>query len=1093
MWKIAAALVAAAGCATQAQAQDQQIRQGPPAAWIQPAAAIKVDSPDDGAAVRFLLMDSQLHFGAEGVTQYAETAVRVQNPQGLQAMSTVTLPWDPALGTLTLHKLHILRGGEVIDVLAKQQFTVLRRERNLEAQQLDGWLTAVIQPEDLRVGDVIDMAYSLASKDPALAGHVQAIRSIPNVMVDDLRLRASGDQTIFWRASDGLDGLKPGVTSQGRSLSLSMTDVQPVMVPTGAPLRFRTGRSVQFSDFKSWAEVSSVMAPLFAKASTLPPDSPLQAEIARIKAASSDPKARAQAALALVQDQVRYVNLAMNDGGYVPAEADTTWKRRFGDCKGKTVLLLSLLHGLGIEAQPTLASISNGDGLDERLPTLAAFDHVLVRATIGGRVYWLDGTRLGDKRLDDIDTPNFSWTLPVQASGATLVRLTPPPLTSPTTVVTLSLDASKGLEVPATAHAEAVFRGDAGWALNARLNDMAPAQRQAALRDFWTKTYGVLSPVTVTTSFDPLKREERVIMDGTANLTWDPGNNNTRVYYVAASALGGKPDFTRQPGPRADAPFAVPYPAFAETHQTVILPNKGQGFRLQGGDVDQRVAGRWFSRKARIEKGVFKLDVATQSLAPEFPASEAPAAEQALKDLAKASVYIGAPANYRMTAEDVGAYQKKILTTPRDLLRRGDAMRQRGLLAQARTDLEKAISLDPKAPAPLADIAQVYALQGDFPAAHDAVKKSLALKPDDVGPYRAEGFVDMVEARYTAAVEAFGKVLAKDPADRYALRQRAIAFQNLNDTDKALADADALLKANARDADARQLKVNILLQAGKTDLALAEADAGLALAPKTAPAHVFKGDVLRLLRRDPEAQAEYDAALDLDRSAGGYVGRAARRLVSDHAARLKDAEEALKLDPDNELAQADRASEEALTGQVDKAIAHINDVVAKNPDDLAPRRARALIYARAGKPDLAAVDVDWMRAHAENTAADWNETCYGQATADLSLDKALADCDKGVSLAPRNAGLLDSRALVLLRLGRTDDAIAAYDLALTLAPRQADSLYGRGLAKIRKGQTREGQADLTAALAIRPHIDDVFAEWGLKPPEAYASSNSATK
>src|SRR5205823_1570788 len=99
--------------------------------------------------------------------------------------------------------------------------------------------------------------------------------------------------------------------------------------------------------------------------------------------------------------------------------------------------------------------------------------------------------------------------------------------------------------------------------------------------------------------------EERLVMDGTAALPWDQGSNNSRFFYVAAATLGGKPDFTRTPGPRADAPFATPYPAFAETHQTVILPNKGLGFRLQGADVDQRVAGRWISRKARIEKGVF--------------------------------------------------------------------------------------------------------------------------------------------------------------------------------------------------------------------------------------------------------------------------------------------------------------------------------------------------------------------------------------------------------------------------------------------------------------------------------------------------------
>ena len=1100
MWKIAAALIvgaaawASAALAQESPAQiDAQVLRGPPASWVQPAAAIKTDSPDDGAAVRLLLLDSQLHVGPEGLTHYVERALRVQTPQGLQATSTVGLSWDPALGGLTVHKLVILRDGQTIDVLAAQKFTVLRREKNLEAQQLDGVLTAVVQPEDLRVGDVVDVAYSQTTRDPALAGHVQWSDAAPNVPIDDLRLRAGSDRNIFWRATDGFDGVPPGVTNQGRSLSLAMANVQPIQLPNGAPIRFRLGRTLQFSDFKSWAEVSSVMEPLFAKASTIGPQSPLQAEIARIKSLSPDPKARAQAALTLVQDQVRYILLAMTDGGYVPADADTTWKRRFGDCKAKTALLLALLHGLGVEAQPALVNSQIGDGMDERLPAAGAFDHVMVRAVIGGRIYWLDGTRLGDRRLDDIVTPNMSWALPVQPSGAALVRLTPTPLDKPMIAITVRLDASKGLAAPAAAHAEAVFRGDAGWALNNGFSNLAPAQRETALRELWLKMPGAYAPATVSAAYDPLTRELRIVMDGTAAMTWAPGSNGMRGLLIESAAMGMKTDFNRAPGPHADAPYAVPFPAYSAVHEDVILPNKGAGFLVQGTDIDQHVAGRSLIRKVSLQKGVFSADVITRSVAPEFPASEAEAATQAFRDLGRANVELVAPANYRMTAEEVTLYLKKTLTTPKDLMARGDAMRQRGLLAQARTDMERAIALDPKVPQQYAAIVQVYALQGDFPAAHDALNKGLALNPDGPGLGRAAGYLALMEARYDAAVEAFGKLLAKTPNDRYALRQRAVAYQNLGDTDKAAADVDALLQANARDADARQLKVLILLQAGKAQQALAAADEGIAQEPKSAAAHALKGDALRILRRDAEAQAEFDAALALDRTAQGYLNRAAQRLAGDHQARLRDLEQALKLDSDNLRARADRVAEEALTGRLDDAIADANDLAAKNPDDPAPREVRALAYARAGKTDLTAADLDWLRAHAEATGGAWNSICADEGRWSLALGAALADCDKGVALAPRSPANLDSRALVLLRLGRLDEAIAGYDLALKLAPRQAISLYGRGLAKLGKGQGMAGQADLAAARAMRPHVDDVFAEYGLKPPEAYAATNAAAK
>src|SRR5262249_17325845 len=154
----------------------------------------------------------------------------------------------------------------------------------------------------------------------------------------------------------------------------------------------------------------------------VPAEGPLHAEIERIRAASPDPVLRAEAALTLVQDHIRYVALAMGDAGLIPADAQTTWARRFGDCKGKTALLLGILHAFNIEAEPVLVSTIFGDGLDQHVAMIGLFNHVLVRATINGRTYWLDGTRTGDTHLDDIMTPNFGWGLPVEAGGATLVR-----------------------------------------------------------------------------------------------------------------------------------------------------------------------------------------------------------------------------------------------------------------------------------------------------------------------------------------------------------------------------------------------------------------------------------------------------------------------------------------------------------------------------------------------------------------------------------------------------------------------------------------------------------------------------------------------
>jgi hypothetical protein len=105
--------------------------------------------------------------------------------------------------------------------------------------------------------------------------------------------------------------------------------------PTGAPARYGLVNLVELAEFADWPAVSRNAHGLFETAETLKADSPLKAEIARIAAATPDPVRRAELALALVQEQVRYLFIGMNDGGFVPAPADLTWQRRFGDCKAR--------------------------------------------------------------------------------------------------------------------------------------------------------------------------------------------------------------------------------------------------------------------------------------------------------------------------------------------------------------------------------------------------------------------------------------------------------------------------------------------------------------------------------------------------------------------------------------------------------------------------------------------------------------------------------------------------------------------------------------------------------------------------------------
>ena len=221
------------------------------------------------------------------------------------------------------------------------------------------------------MGDIVDIAMTLHRRDPALQGYSSVFDRLDDPGVAGrvrMRMVWPASKPVRWRETDGLPPPKVTKTADGTELVIDLTNVEAPKPPRGAPGRFVDLGSIEVSQYKDWAEFSRATFPLYDKAERIQPGSPLAAEVAKIAAASADPKVRALAALHLVEDQTRYVFLGMNDGGLVPADAEATWSRRFGDCKGKSVLLVAVLQALGIKAEPALVSTTLGDGLDQRLP-----------------------------------------------------------------------------------------------------------------------------------------------------------------------------------------------------------------------------------------------------------------------------------------------------------------------------------------------------------------------------------------------------------------------------------------------------------------------------------------------------------------------------------------------------------------------------------------------------------------------------------------------------------------------------------------------------------------------------------------------------
>lgn len=618
----------------------------PPPAWVTAPELPSLDPTKGDMPVQFLLSTSQQKLRPDGMDQYVRYVAVPQNTVGLQALGTVALPWNAERADFVLHKVAIRRGETVIDLLKPDEITVLRRENNLEKAMLDGIRTVVIPAKGLQAGDLLDVAFSYRTKPVTVGAKPEEIQQmvapIPIASVERRFLVPDG-LAVRWNISPSIP---PAETKQVNGMTehrFVQKGAEPRTLPDYAPARFKVP-IIQVSSYSDWSEVSAQLAPLYDRARMSSERSPLIGEADRIAASSPDAEMRMLAALRLAQDQIRYVALLLGEGAYTPASADETWERKFGDCKGKTALLLALLDRLGIEAEPVLVSLQQNDRLGEMLPSLFAFDHVLVRAKIGGNSYYLDATDYGQRTLDELAGSPFRHGLPIREQSA-LEELPPVMPAAPQREAKLVWDASKGVEGAVPFEATLVLRGSAAAEMRMRLaaatdaqefdtglKELVPAIRNEDLEVVETK------PEATDGSFT-------VRFTGDAEMDWSPfeGERDTR-YTLNQSTLQWKVDFDRSEGVGKDWPFFIgDSPFWQRTTETVILPNGGKGYSIDGQALDKSFAGSSASRSIRKEGDRVMMVADFRHVEREISAEEARKAEPVIEEVNEDFAYIVGP------------------------------------------------------------------------------------------------------------------------------------------------------------------------------------------------------------------------------------------------------------------------------------------------------------------------------------------------------------------------------------------------------------------------------------------------------------------
>lgn len=543
---------------------------GPVPDWVVPSDPLPLAENPEGA-VFFRYQDTVVHLHAEGQDNFVGQRIRILHPQALQ-LGNIQIAWNPAAGAPVVHHLRIHRDGEIIDVLEESEFEILRREDQLEQAMLDGLLTASLRVPDLRIGDELEIAFTTPGHDPTLEEQSSGLLALAPATAPG----RFGLQLVWSEGQKPDVKLTPDfekVAEKSDDRIVLRFDNPPIsMPPKDAPPRFGWMRIMVYSDFSDRSAVSSRFDQMFRAASAIASDSAIAEEAARIAAKHTSQRDRAEAALDLVQRQVRYVYVGLNGGNYAPASADETWNRRYGDCKGKTALLLALLNELDIQAEAVLASNGGGDdGLDERLPNPGIFDHVLVRATIDGETLWMDGTMPAVATASRRPLFDYRYVLPLKKAGGELDRLTIVPAELPQEMGINEIDARAGFDVPARRVMKTVKRGIEGLVEYQQFSSVTQAQLAQSIRSAFAGSESWDTVEDVTYRFDEETGASILTIEGTGPVDWKTSGSER---YLTLPGGGFSPPSRRVRGQNdpANVPFYTE-PTYNCHVTTVRLPD----------------------------------------------------------------------------------------------------------------------------------------------------------------------------------------------------------------------------------------------------------------------------------------------------------------------------------------------------------------------------------------------------------------------------------------------------------------------------------------------------------------------------------------
>jgi hypothetical protein len=300
-----------------------------------------------------------------------------------------------------IHRISVLRDGVLIDKIPDTKIKVLDSENQSNSGILNSEKKINITIKDLRLYDILILENTriktFTDRDFLRKDFARYIFVTPDIYwaYGSFRFTFINDreQPVVYKKTFFRD-------AQGDVLAPEMHHLK-----TGERFVFEEKNYINsvdanreifpYIDFvtdSNWQALSNYISPIYEEIYNTASLKKFAPDLVEKLDAISNQDEKLQFAIEYVQNNISYIFNADEMNGHKPQEPSITYENKQGDCKAKSVLLKIIMDYIGVDASIVLVNFRSDFYLKYYLPSLLAFNHVIVKINYKNETYFVDAT-----------------------------------------------------------------------------------------------------------------------------------------------------------------------------------------------------------------------------------------------------------------------------------------------------------------------------------------------------------------------------------------------------------------------------------------------------------------------------------------------------------------------------------------------------------------------------------------------------------------------------------------------------------------------------------------------------------------------------